>query len=634
MYITTRFFRQGIYFLTEGVCKNKLFTSRSVVRNFFRMPPITGASDEGTQKLVQQMVDENKVMIFSKSYCPFCKKVKEIFKSMNQDARALELDLEANGDAIQSSLLAMTNQKTVPNVFINQKHLGGCSDTEKAFADGTLAAMLEGQNYDYDVFVVGGGSGGLACSKEAAELGMKSAVADFVTPSPHGTKWGIGGTCVNVGCIPKKLMHQAALLGEAIEDSRHFGWQVEEKTKHDWGTMVQAIQDHVRSLNWGYKVQLRSKQVKYYNKFAQLLDKNTIKLTASNGKEETVTARNIVLAPGGRPFYPDVEGAKECCITSDDIFSLPYNPGKTLFVGASYIALECAGFLRGIGLDVSIMVRSIFLRGFDQEVAGMIGTYMEKQSGIRMMKKCVPIKFEKIEEGTPGKIKVTYKSTEDGTENSEIFDTVCLAIGRKPLTKELGLENAGVAVNEKNGFILSDDADKTSADNIFAIGDVLDGKPELTPVAIQAGKLLARRLFAGAKDKCNYDFVPTTVFTPLEYGSCGYSEEAAIEKYGEENIEVYHSNFTPLEFTVPHRPENECYAKLICNKADEERVVGFHVLGPNAGEVTQGFSLAFKLGATKHHFDDLIGIHPTNAEVFTTLNVTKSSGVSALATGC
>lgn len=207
------------------------------------------------------------------------------------------------------------------------------------------------------------------------------------------------------------------------------------------------------------------------------------------------------------------------------------------------------------------------------------------------------------------------------------------AIGRYAVTKDLHLEKVGVKVNANNGKIIAHN-EQTSVSNIFAIGDVLDGKLELTPVAIQAGKLLARRLFANSKAQMDYTNVPTTVFTPIEYGSIGYSEEAAIAKYGEEKIEVYHSYYTPLEWTVGEKGDNLCYAKLVCNKEDNERVIGFHVVGEHAGEVTQGFALALKLGATKEHFDATVGIHPTSAEEFTVLHITKRSGEDPLKSTC
>ncbi len=264
----------------------------------------------------------------------------------------------------------------------------------------------EAHPYDYDVVVIGGGSGGLAASKEAARLNRKVAVCDFVVPSPPGTTWGLGGTCVNVGCIPKKLMHQASILAESRKDSEAFGFPSAGSNAVDWGTMVQNVQDHIGSLNWGYRVALRDKQVKYLNEYASFVDKHTLKTVNKKGKENKITSRYFVVATGGRPRYPDIPGAKELGITSDDIFSLPYNPGKTLLVGASYISLETAGFLHGVGIRATVMVRSILLRGFDQQCAERIGEFMEGQ-GVDFIRGCVPTALERVEEGKPGKIKVT-----------------------------------------------------------------------------------------------------------------------------------------------------------------------------------------------------------------------------------
>jgi len=315
------------------------------------------------------------------------------------------------------------------------------------------------------------------------------------------------------------------------------------------------------------------------------------------------------------------------------LFSLPYNPGKTLCIGASYIALECAGFLAGFGLETTVMVRSILLRGFDQQIAEMIGDNMTSH-GVKFLRGWIPVSIVKLEDGTPPRLLVKAKQTDgEGTMEVEV-NTVIFAIGRDACTNELQLNAAGVKTSSKTGKIYTNDEDQSSASNIYAIGDVAESRPELTPVAIQSGVLLSKRLFGNSRILTDYVNVPTTVFTPLEYGCIGLSEEAAIEKYGAENIEVYHNNFQPLEFTLPKRDENMSYAKLVCVKSENEKVVGFHYLGPNAGEVTQGFAIGIKLGATKHDFDSLIGIHPTAAETFTTMGITKSSGKSAAKTGC
>uniref|UniRef100_A0A8C6QH16 Thioredoxin reductase 1, cytoplasmic n=1 Tax=Nannospalax galili TaxID=1026970 RepID=A0A8C6QH16_NANGA len=392
-------------------------------------------------------------------------------------------------------------------------------------------------SYDFNLIIIGGGSGRLAAAKEAVKYGKK----DFVTPTTLGTRWGLGGTYVNVGCIPKKLMHQAALLGQALKDSQNYGWKVEDTVKHYWEKMTESVQNHTDSLSWA----LWEKKVVYENVYGKFISPRRIK--ATNNKAE-----RFLIATGEQP-------------SSDDLFSLPYCPGKTLVFGASYVALECAGFLAGIGLDVTVMVQSILLRGFDQDMANKIGEHVEEH-GIKFVRQFVPIKVEQIEAGTPGRLKVTAQSTSSEEIIKGEFNMVLLAVGRDSCTRTIGLETMG----------------QTIVPYIYAIGDILEGKLELTPIAIQAGRLLSQRLYAGTTS--------------------------------------YLSFFWPLEWTVPSR-DNKCYAKIICNLKDDECVVGFHVLGPNAGEVTQGFALM--CGLTKQQLDSAIGIHPACAEIFTTLSVTK-----------
>ncbi|XP_019392367.1 PREDICTED: thioredoxin reductase 3 isoform X2 [Crocodylus porosus] len=592
---------------------------------------------DGLKLRVRSLVGSHRVLVFSKSYCPYCLRVRQRLGPDAEQYFALLIFLTNDGPSIQEVLVEMTNQRTVPNVFVNGTHVGGCDATLQAYQNGSLQKLLgsgtDVKPYDYDLIVIGGGSGGLACSKEAATLGKKVMVLDYVVPTPLGTSWGLGGTCVNVGCIPKKLMHQAALLGQALKDSRKFGWQYDEQVKHNWETMVEAIQNYIGSLNWGYRVSLREKTVTYLNAYAEFIEPHKVKATNRKGQETYHTAERFVLATGERPRYLGIPGDKEYCITSDDLFSLPYCPGKTLVVGASYVALECAGFLAGIGLDVSVMVRSILLRGFDQEMAERAGAHMETH-GVKFIRKFVPIQIERLEEGMPGRLKVVARSTEGSDIFEGEYNTVLIAIGRDACTRNIGLDKIGVRINEKNGKIPVSDEEQTNVPYVYAIGDILDGKLELTPVAIQAGRLLARRLYAGSSIKCDYVNVPTTVFTPLEYGCCGLPEERAVKEYGEHNLEVYHTLFWPLEWTVPNRDNNTCYAKIICNKLANNRVIGFHVLGPNAGEITQGFAAAIKCGLTKELLNETIGIHPTSAEVFTTMNVTKSSGQEITQAGC
>jgi len=505
-------------------------------------------------------------------------------------------------------------------------------------ANGTKSSKDE--EYEYDLIVIGGGSGGLACAKQASKLGAKVAMCDFVKPSPLGTKWGLGGTCVNVGCIPKKLMHTAALLRESMLDYDAYGWELgDEKSLPqvvNWPKMVQNVQNHIKSLNFKYRVELREKDVKYEKKLASFTDDpHTIEMKDKNGNISTATARRIVVAVGGRPTPINCEGG-ELAISSDDIFSMKTVPGKTLIIGASYIALECAGFLRGCGFDVTVMVRSILLRGFDRDCCERIGKDLVEK-GVKFIYGCVPssIKANGDEKVVTWINSGSKDCTEPAAPGSDTFNTVLGAIGRTADTTLLNVDKVGLKINPRNKKLICEN-EQTNIPHIYAIGDVIDGRPELTPVAIQAGKLLAKRIYeVGCTRQMDYHHVATTVFTPLEYGTIGFSEEDAEKKYGAKNIEVYHRVFAPLEWTMPnHRPENMCYAKLICDKNDNERVVGFHYCGPNAGEVTQGWSLAMKCGATYDDFWNTVGIHPTVAEEFTILSVTKASGESAEGGSC
>ncbi|CAH8574294.1 unnamed protein product [Dicrocoelium dendriticum] len=484
------------------------------------MPPIPESVRDWTHKTI----DSAAVIIFSKSRCPFCHRVKEIFKENNIKHATIELDQREDGSKIIEALSLKSGIRTVPQVFVRGAFIGDSNRISKLKEEGKLRDVVKQSPYDYDLVVIGGGSGGLAASK----------------------------------------------------------------------------------------------------------------LTKKDGTTSTITTNKIILANGERPRYPGIPGDREYAITSDDLFSLSYNPGKTLVVGASYVSLECAGFLTSFGNDTTVMVRSILLRGFDQQMAEFIGEYM-KNHGTKFIRSCVPTEIRQLKpvdkaNGKPGRYLVTGQYT-DGRTYSDEFDTIIFAIGRDPCIDKDMMENLGVKLDKANRVICADD-EQTSVPNIYAVGDINSGKPQLTPVAIQAGRYLARRLFAGFTELTNYKNVPTTVFTPIEYGCIGYSEEDAIATFGKDNIVVYHSHFNPLEWSLPHRDDNVCYAKLVCNKSKNEQVVGFHVVGPNAGEMTQGYAVALQIGATKADFDRTIGIHPTCTETFTTLRITKDSGETFKVTGC
>jgi len=512
-----------------------------------------------------------------------------------------------------------------------------CASESGGFkAKNEVAMMDDGfskdHGFDYDVVVIGGGSGGLATSKECARLGARTACLDFVKPSPAGSTWGLGGTCVNVGCIPKKLMHTAALIGDVIaSDSAAFGWTTDGaplKATHDWAAMRNTIQDYIKSLNFKYRVALRDASVTYVNALGTFVGDHTLELTDKKGKTSQITAARFVVAVGGRPTALDCEGG-HYAVDSDDVFTLDKAPGRVCVVGGGYIALECGGFLAGLGYPVTCMVRSVVLRGFDRECIDKVAAHIQHH-GVTMMSGVIPSKIEKLPSGA-------FKVTDSAGGVGE-YDTVLAAVGRTADTTKLGVElvpGALASIDKRTSKLICKN-EQLTAPHLYAIGDVVANEPELTPVAIEAGLRLARRLFGDSKEAMDYKLVATTVFTPLEYGVIGLSEEDAKAELGEANIEVYISEFGALEHAVsPARAArgDGAFAKLIVDKSNNV-VIGFHYLGPNAGEITQGFSVAMRMKATYQDFASTVGIHPTAAEEFTNIAVTKASGVSAAKGGC
>jgi len=479
----------------------------------------------------------------------------------------------------------------------------------------------------YDLIIIGGGSAGLASAVEASKYNKRIAIFDYVHPTPHNTKWGLGGTCVNVGCIPKKLFHHAANVGHILNtETEMYGWEIGKRKQHNWATTIENIQNHIKSLNYGYKHDLKNNNIDYFNMYAKFIDPNTIECTNNKNEKKTFNAQQFIIAVGGRPKYPDIPGA-ELGITSDDLFSLPDAPNDTLIIGASYIALECASFLKHLNYNVTMMVRSVVLRGFDQQMANILMEQLE----LNTIRNSIPIKIDALPNG---KKRVYYRSvgSKDNTSMEHIdVNTVVWAIGRDPQTLKLGLDNIGVKMDKENKIIVKNE--QTNIPNIYALGDIISGGLELTTVAIMAGRLLIRRLYNKSKLQMNYKNVATTVFTtPVEYSCVGLSEESAIENFGEKDIEVYHTYTDPLEWKLLEKT-NTCYIKLICNKISN-KIVGLHILGPNSGEIIQGYSVAINMGATYEDFIQTVGIHPTLSEDVTNLTITKSSGEEPYKKSC
>lgn len=477
--------------------------------------------------------------------------------------------------------------------------------------------------FDYDLIVIGGGSAGLACAKEANALGAQVLCVDYVKPTPKGNSWGIGGACVNVGCIPKKIMHEAALLGEALHDATSYGWDIpnEENITINWNNMITEIQNQIKSTNWVIKVELRTKNIKYINGKASFLDKHTIEVKINNAAKQQYRGRFIVIAIGLRPVYPNIPGAQEFGITSDDLFSLDRPPGKTLIVGAGYISMECAGFLRSFGFDVTIMVREQVLRNFDRQMVDIIMESL-KERGIKFMIAYKPLAVEQLPNGS---LQVKYIKVKEGKEETQIFDTVIWAIGRKGLLEDLNVKIIKLKVQDD--LIIVDEKECTNIENVYAVGDITKDRPQLTPVAIMAGRLLAQRLFTSSKQIMNYENVASTLFTPLEYSFVGLNEEVAIAKYGADNLEIYHSYYNPLEFSLPKKVIDFCYIKIIAERQGRQKVLGIHFMGPNAGNVMQGFSVALNCGLTVEILFNTLAVNVTVAQELMRAFVTKRSGL-------
>lgn len=480
------------------------------------------------------------------------------------------------------------------------------------------------RKFMYDLITIGGGSGGMSCSKKAKSFGKKVLIADFVNPSPHGTTWGLGGTCINVGCVPKKLMHFASMMGEIRADQEAAGWQVSQG-KHDWKKMVTSVNKHVKKLNNIYHSGLERRGIEYRNAYASFpdpKDPHKVQLTTASGEKSILTAENIVVSTGGRPRYLDVPGAKEYCITSDDLFWLQEEPGKTLVIGGGYVGLECAGFIKGLGHEVDLLVRSVCLRGFDTDMVGKVTGFMEKV-GVNFLKGS-PTEFKKSESGT---ICATLEIIDEkGVKlvSTREYKTVLFAVGRVPNTKNLGLIELGVKLDSK-GKIITDKDDRSSVQNIFAIGDIQSGTLELTPVAIKQGRYLAERLYENGNRRINLNCVPTTIFTPLEYGCVGLSEDKAIEIYGQNNIDVYHTHSKPLIWNFLDSHDGKaCYIKAIVTKEDN-KVRGIHIVSPDAGEIIQGYAAIVQFGHTFKELTEIVPIHPSMSEEIVLLNTKKET---------
>ncbi|WP_233112786.1 glutathione-disulfide reductase [Aggregatibacter actinomycetemcomitans] len=451
----------------------------------------------------------------------------------------------------------------------------------------------------YDYLAIGGGSGGIASINRAASYGKKCAIIE----AKH-----LGGTCVNVGCVPKKVMFYGAQIAEAINHyALDYGFDVEVK-KFDFAKLVESRQAYIDRIHTSYNNVLAKNNVDVIHGFAKFVNKNTVEVTLADGSTEQVTADHILIATGGRPSHPPVKGV-EYGIDSDRVFTLNALPKRVAIIGAGYIAVELAGVFNSLGSDTHLVVRRHApMRNQDPLIVETLVEVLE-QDGIHLHKHTTVQEVIKNADGS-----LTVKFDHDG---EIIVDCLVWTIGRDPATDKIGLENIGVETNDR-GFIKVDKYQNTNVPGIYAVGDIIDGGIELTPVAVAAGRRLSERLFNNKPNEyLDYNLVPTVVFSHPPIGTVGLTEPQAIEQYGAENVKVYKSSFTPMYSAVTQRRQ-PCRMKLVC-AGKEEKIVGLHGIGFGVDEMIQGFAVAIKMGATKADFDNTVAIHPTGSEEFVTM---------------
>ena len=450
----------------------------------------------------------------------------------------------------------------------------------------------------YDYIAIGGGSGGIASINRAASYGKKCAIIE----AKH-----LGGTCVNVGCVPKKVMWYGAQIAEAIHHyAPDYGFDIT-VNKFDYAKLVESRNAYIGRIHTSYNNVLAKNNVEVINGFAKFINAHTVQVTFADGSTEQISADHILIATGGRPSRPYIKGA-EYGIDSDGLFELNSLPKRVAVVGAGYIAVEIAGVFNSLGTETHLFVRKHApLRNFDAFIVETLVEVMAKD-GITLHTNAIPQEVVKNANGS-----LTLK-LEDGREST--VDCLVWAIGREPTTDKINLAAAGVATNER-GFVKVDKYQNTNVKGIYAVGDIIEGGIELTPVAVAAGRRLSERLFNNKPtEHLDYNLVPTVVFSHPPIGTIGLSETKAIEQYGAENVKVYQSSFTPMYSAVTQHRQ-PCRMKLVCVGKDE-KIVGLHGIGFGVDEMIQGFAVAIKMRATKADFDNTVVI-PTGSEEFVTM---------------
>lgn len=445
-------------------------------------------------------------------------------------------------------------------------------------------------SYDFDLFVIGAGSGGVRAARFAASFGAKVAVAE--------SRY-LGGTCVNVGCVPKKLLVYGAHFSEQFEQAAGFGWNMVEAS-FDWPILIANKNREIQRLNGIYRNLLVNSGVTLLESHAKLLDAHRVEVDG-----QVFSAKHILLATGGWPLKPEIPGI-EHAITSNEVFFLEQLPKRVLVVGGGYIAVEFASIFHGMGAKTSLLYRGeLFLRGFDGAVRQHLQEELTK-SGMDLQFNSDIVRIDKQADGS------LLATLQDGRVLEA--DAVFYATGRRPMLDNLGLENTQVSL-DKRGYVQVDELYQTTEPSIIAIGDMI-GRVQLTPVALAEGMAVARRLFKPEQYRAvDYQLIPTAVFSLPNIGTVGLSEEQA--KADGYNVQVFESRFRPMQLSFS-ASQQKTLMKLVVD-ADSDRVLGCHMVGPDAGEIVQGMAIALKAGASKQIFDETLGIHPTAAEEFVTM---------------
>jgi glutathione reductase (NADPH) len=445
-------------------------------------------------------------------------------------------------------------------------------------------------SYDFDLFVIGAGSGGIATARRAAEYGAKVGIAEFSS---------LGGTCVNRGCIPKKLMVYASHFPELFREAVGYGWSEVQSTLN-WPKMITAVNNEVKRLNGIYERMLNNSKVTVIQGHGTFVDAHTITVG-----ETTITADKILIAVGGEPTKPDIPGMEHTLI-SDQMFQLPEQPKRVVILGGGYIGCEFACIMKGLGSEVTQILRADhILRGFDEDLRITIQEEMEKH-GIKILTGHQLKEIEKTEEG--------LKIHLEGAEDVVVADAISLAaLGRKPKLEGLNLDTIGVKVEK--GAIWVDEHSRTSVENIYAVGDCTD-RINLTPVAINEGRIFADTEFGGKPRLMSYENIASAIFTIPEAATVGLTETEARKKYGD-NIKIFRTKFRPMYYVLPEKDE-KTMMKLVV-EATTDKILGAHMVGDHAAEIIQGIAIAVKMGATKADFDATVGIHPSVAEEFVTM---------------